>query len=594
MSAGSVAPVDRWTRVRTAFLACHATRLNVALHLVSAPLGLWAAFVLTAQIGRAVPVAIGALMVTGSSVVLPARLAAIHAISIGALVTASLMSAIPIPWLVVALAGAYALQEFAHLVSDEPTYESDYQGRPGAWGRFAEHVVLLLPLVLAAAPRARGALLERLVPRRSLLTTRLVEAQDRNALDRLRHWVEARTPASGQTTHWWVRELDETARAVSCAVSGSEAIASMFRERHGPRARIRPVEAMNEVYVAGPDRETSSDRVFYVPHIDGPFAVYPGATLYRCMVAVSPNRRIRTHFPLERNGGAEAVVTLDETEVVAFDYHRTPHYISALDDGAVPTPRINLKLHYVVSSPRLATWADALSNLSARYNEWARSLFLGTLTPDRAIDRFAARAIVWQTHVWQQIARRVGHRNLIFVAALCLVSLAIGSAWPLVLFGSFIHYFLYMAAFSSRLDVSFGVFKRDALFYKSLSLVILGMLYLIHFEFDPVSLGLMSFGFGLAALATDALGLDRTYFGAELGVCEAQKVERFPYGAIPHPMILGSIVGLIGVGALDPLRRAWPWLVPLHIAFYLAHLLQEIFDLHEGRKASRAEPAETT
>jgi hypothetical protein len=45
-------------------------------------------------------------------------------------------------------------------------------------------------------------------------------------------------------------------------------------------------------------------------------------------------------------------------------------------------------------------------------------------------------------------------------------------------------------------------------------------------------------------------------------------------------MILGSIVGLIGVATLDPLREAWPWLVPTHIAFYLAHLLQEILDLH--------------
>jgi hypothetical protein len=118
------------------------------------------------------------------------------------------------------------------------------------------------------------------------------------------------------------------------------------------------------------------------------------------------------------------------------------------------------------------------------------------------------------------------------------------------------------------------------LFWKTVSLAILAMLYLIHFEFDAVSLGLVAFGFGLAALATDALGADRTWFGAELGVCEPARIARFPYGSIPHPMILGSIVGLIGVATLDPLREAWPWLVPTHIAFYLAHLLQEILDLH--------------
>lgn len=592
MTADSLPRTDRWTRIHAEFLACHATRPNVAIHLVSTPLGLWAALSLAAGVHPYLPIAIGVLAVAGSSLILPAGLAVVHSVVVVGLVAASLAWTPPLAWLVAALIAAYALQDCAHRVSDEPPYDASYRGHPSAGWRRVEHVLLLLPLVLSAVPRARGPLLAGLVPRRSVLTTTLESESEREALRVLRRWVESRNPPAGQTTHWWVRELDERARASYADVSGSSTIASMFRARHGSRARIRPVAGMDEIYVAGPDREESSDRVFYLPHIDGPLAVYPGATLYRCMVALSPNRRIRTSFPLERDGDGDVGIILDEAGAVAFDYHRTPHYISTICDAPAPVPRINLKLHYVVSSPELASWADALSSLSEWYNARARALFLDTLTPHRMRDRLVARSIVWQTRVWQQISRRIGHRNLAFVAVLVAISFAMGRAWPLVVFGSFVHYLLYIATYSSRQSVSFGAFKRDAIFYKTLSLATLGGLYLVHFEFDPVSLALVACGFGTAALATDALGVDRAYFGAELGVCRPSRIERFPYGAIPHPMILGSIVGLIGVGALEPLRRAWPWLIPLHIAFYLAHLFQEIFDLHDGRDRSGPGAAE--
>jgi hypothetical protein len=580
MSALSTGSIFGWTRLLEGFLAGHATRANVALHLLSTPLGILAGLALVARLGPAFPVGIGVLVVGLTSLWLPPRLAVVHALVFAGLVGGSLVVVASVPVLLALMAGAFLLQDLAHVVSGESTYESDYRGRSDAGLRFAEHLLFLLPLVLAAVPRARGPLIGALAPRRALLAARLDAAEEVDARRTLRRWVESRVPADGQTTHWWIRELDDSACTAYQQIATSPTLDALLRERHGAKARIRIVEAMNEVYVAGPDREATSDRVFYVPHLDGPFVVFPGATLYRCMVALSPNRRIRTHFPLERDGAAEASLVLDESEVAAFDYHRTPHYISAVADESADCPRINLKLHYVVSPPRLALVADLLAWLSTRYNTRARALFLETLVPRRPLERLAARAIVWQTHLWQQIARLVGHRNLLAIAALCLVSLAAGSARPLVLGGSFIHYLLYLAVFEARRDVSFGLFKRDALFWKTVSLAILAMLYLIHFEFDAVSLGLVAFGFGLAALATDALGADRTWFGAELGVCEPARIARFPYGSIPHPMILGSIVGLIGVATLDPLREAWPWLVPTHIAFYLAHLLQEILDLH--------------
>ena len=161
-----------------------------------------------------------------------------------------------------------------------------------------------------------------------------------------------------------------------------------------------------------------------------------------------------------------------------------------------------------------------------------------------------------------------------------MLSIACGTVWPLVVGGSFVHYLLYLAVYGSRRNVSFGVFKRDAIFYKTVSMAILGFLYLSHFEWNLFSILLIGLGFGTAAAAARALGFDRTYFGAELGYCPSARIDRFPYGVIPHPMILGSIVGLIGVAASEPFRSAWPWLVPAHVAFYLCHLTQEVFDLH--------------
>ncbi len=154
---------------------------------------------------------------------------------------------------------------------------------------------------------------------------------------------------------------------------------------------------------------------------------------------------------------------------------------------------------------------------------------------------------------------------------------------PFVAGSSFLHYLLYIATYSSREQVSFGVFRRDALFFKSVSMSILAVFALSAPSWPALALLLMIAGFGTAAWAARTLGADRTWFGAELGLCEPRRIDRAPYGVIPHPMIAGSIVGLVGVSLLEPLREGWPWLVPCHVGFYLLHLAQEVLDVHEQR-----------
>lgn len=69
--------------------------------------------------------------------------------------------------------------------------------------------------------------------------------------------------------------------------------------------------------------------------------------------------------------------------------------------------------------------------------------------------------------------------------------------------------------------------------FKTLSIGQLGWMYLnptIPFEWDVVSVVMIVTGYAVSMMATKKLGVDRTYFGAELGVVPPKWVDSFPYG----------------------------------------------------------------
>lgn len=113
------------------------------------------------------------------------------------------------------------------------------------------------------------------------------------------------------------------------------------------------------------------------------------------------------------------------------------------------------------------------------------------------------------------------------------------------------------------------------MFWKALAALQLIYIYLSAGLFDPLSFSLIGLGLVLSAAAARVLGMERTYFAAELGLCAQLALRRFPYNVIRHPMIMGNIIALAGFYALPEFRAAAPYLVPLPIAFYLLHLLQE-------------------
>merc|ERR1712146_361552 len=152
--------------------------------------------------------------------------------------------------------------------------------------------------------------------------------------------------------------------------------------------------------------------------------------------------------------------------------------------------------------------------------------------------------------------------------------------------GSFVHYFRYISTYYVRKDIDFGSFKRDVLLFKSIALAQLFNLYAVQplrngtFEIDVLSIAMIVTGYGLSTMATNALGIDRTYFGVELGLLEPKWVTQFPYGVIPHPMITSQVFALLGFFKAAHFRAVNPWVVPVHVTLYLTHMLQEEFDIY--------------
>ena len=49
-------------------------------------------------------------------------------------------------------------------------------------------------------------------------------------------------------------------------------------------------------------------------------------------------------------------------------------------------------------------------------------------------------------------------------------------------------------------------------------------------------------------------------------------------------MTLGQVFGLCGMYKVWWMRSEWPWLVPVHIALYLTHMAQEIYDVSHATR----------
>ncbi len=572
----SLSPVSPWVRLCRDFLSCHRRPINVACHAITTPIAILGLIECANEASPTlVPIAI--TVYSASLLFFVPR--------INWLATTCVLLAITwLSWMVsggwgigltLFLAG-YLGQEVSHLIAGESTMQRKYIRERDWIVRLAEHTFFLLPLIIMTCGRRRQCPLRLLVSRKAVLSTNLVSISQRNDLQAIREWVSREHPSLSQSTHWWQHDLAADVGEAFARLSHDRSIQAMIRRFHGTGYHVRPVLGMNELYVTGPAKTTSSDTVFYMPHVDGPWSVFPGARLYRCMLAASPNTEVTTHFPMSAVDYKEPEgYRLETGDATAFDFNRELHYITRQPDPGRTEPRVNLKLHFIAYPKNLGWYGAMLDRLTTQYDIRARELFLATINPNGAWAKIKARWVLAWTMIFEFAARFVGWTNIAYLCALAVASLSLNDWRPFVVGSSFVHYLIYAGTIREQTPVAFGEFKRNAMLFKGIAMAILFGLYLAAGSHSITSLAVVMAGFALATYSTNVLGISRTYFSAELGFEPRQHIDRFPYNVIPHPMIVGAMVGISGM-LLNPAFCETYWLLAVaHLFAYVAILLQE-------------------
>ncbi|MBL8794640.1 MAG: hypothetical protein JNM56_12105 [Planctomycetia bacterium] len=185
------------------------------------------------------------------------------------------------------------------------------------------------------------------------------------------------------------------------------------------------------------------------------------------------------------------------------------------------------------------------------------------------------------------------HRNVallssgIFVA-LVLALAGFGDVWSLPVYAlSFWHYYLYWLAYYFG-AVPLAAFKRQAMFWKGMSLIALGCVYLTVTP-QVLSLALVALGFLLNASAAKALGADRTYYGHELADLPRLRITAFPYCWIAHPMLVGNMLAFAGTLLNAEFRQQWWPLALGHVFLNVGLLLMELYVTPQRRNTQRAD-----
>ena len=487
----------------------------------------------------------------------------------------------------------YFGQDFAHYISGEPTFQSSYSKNNRFWYLLAEHTYFLLPLTIEALIRTEDSLVSWFVQHDAILDTKLTTPQDEKNMKNILNFVLDSKPTRDHTTHWWYHQLKNKVKISFDELANASQIVKMFQRYYSPSIYdVEILEGMNEIYVASPTYKINSDKVFFMEHVDGPYVWWPFCQVYRVLIAINENKQIMTQFPIARQ-----IWRINKGDVLGFDFNRELHLIKNHPTDVNTDFRIVLKAHYVVYPKTIRMIGQLLGALTTRYDILARNLFLYTLVPESIMQRLAALYVLITTKLVALVCHYVGFNNLFFLLGISSISFFYDS-YPLLLYGtSFIHYGIYIGTYWYRNRVNYGGFVRDAVLYKTCSLLHLYYHYLRLVNVDGIidmvqknnnddttvdtmSVAMVIIGLLVATAATYAIGWERTYFGEELGHCDHMRVKTFPYNLGHHPMICGGILTLLGMHKLAEFRQAFPYLIPIHVFLYGFHLFQEVFDFH--------------
>jgi len=183
------------------------------------------------------------------------------------------------------------------------------------------------------------------------------------------------------------------------------------------------------------------------------------------------------------------------------------------------------------------------------------------------------------------------YSNIYYITSLLIISHL--TDYKIFLIGtSYIHYIQYIYVYYYHSSIDYNKFKRYVIFYKFLSLAQLYSLYISTFtSFSCVYNNLLSIiiiisSNILSGYSAYLLGKDGCYFGIELGyICKNKNyISKFPYGYIPHPMILSQCIALYFMNNNLLFYNNWSFLIYFHILFNIIHMIQEHFDIYKNNK----------
>ena len=235
--------------------------------------------------------------------------------------------------------------------------------------------------------------------------------------DFINEWVKNIGVSSEYTTHWFIDDLPYDIKNKINIIINANKIKSIFYSKFKFFFRVKPVYCMNELYVSiNNSTKNNSDKVFFKPHIDGPFGFFPFCSVYRTLIGCNDNNFIITHFPLKNKE-----YNITKNDLLAFDYNKEIHYITFKKDNHLKsTKRIVLKLHYVVYPIGFDILAYILSYFCESYNTIARYAFLKTLQPKTKKDKLINSTILFITDNWIYTEKYIGFKNIAYLTSIYL------------------------------------------------------------------------------------------------------------------------------------------------------------------------------
>jgi len=370
---------------------------------------------------------------------------------------------------------------------------------------------------------------------------------EESSLDYIRNWVVSHNLSKTQSTHWWYETLPENIKQHFKKIVYSKDILSMFYEKyHSNKVELMVINEMNEIYVSPPTTvKNTSDEVFFIKHIDGPYYYIPFATVYRVIIGMDKNQEIKTVFEQ-----IPTDIVLQKGDVVGFDFHRESHNIQKTNKINSDF-RVVLKLHYCLYPTKLKRVANLLSYLSIKYDRNFRKIFLYTISPTYFLQRVAAKNVIFWTKAYRAIEIYFGYSNIIFLLFALYTSVFFQNFQFFIYMTSYIHYIRYISTYYYRFNIAYFPFVRDYILYKLISDI--NMLFLHDSVIDSFIYFMLINGMNITYLF-------------------------YPNGIYKY--CLGGCVGYIEESALDVAKRYNTYIYNVFIIWILNQYNNNIMKIH--------------